>query len=110
MMMATWRALHVWALVVMLLIGASCVAPVSAVEPIRPIPTSVDVDAEKVALGRMLFFEVKLSKTDSVSCNTCHDLEQGGSDGRRVSIGVDGTEGFVNAPTVYDSAGSIRQF
>jgi cytochrome c peroxidase len=79
-------------------------------EPIRTISASIDVDPKKVALGRMLFSEVRLSKDNTISCNSCHDLEQGGADGRRVSIGVDGKEGLVNSPTVYNSAGSIKQF
>ena len=81
-----------------------------AVEPIRPIATSVDADPKKVTLGRMLFFEPMLSKDDTISCNSCHHLEQGGADGRRVSVGVNGAQGFVNSPTVYNSANSIRQF
>lgn len=90
---------------------ALCViGSVGAAEPIRPIPTSVEADSAKVALGRALFSEPKLSRDGKVSCHSCHFLEQGGSDGRRVSIGVDGKEGFVNSPTVYNSAGSIRQF
>lgn len=56
----------------------------TAAEPIRPIPATVDADPKKVVLGRMLFFDKRLSKDDSVSCDSCHVLEQGGSDGRRV--------------------------
>ena len=97
-------------LALVLLGGVLYAAGSMAAEPIRPIPATVDADPKKVALGRMLFFAKRLSKEDSVSCHSCHVLELGGSDGRRVSVGVDESEGFVNAPTVFNSANSIRQF
>ena len=97
-------------LVLILVVGALYTSASTAAEPIRPIPTTVDADPKKVNLGRMLFFEKRLSKDDTVSCHSCHVLEQGGSDGRRVSVGVGNSEGFVNAPTVFNSANSIRQF
>ena len=97
-------------LALVLLGGVLYAAGSMAAEPIRPISATVDADPKKVALGRMLFFDKRLSKDDSVSCHSCHVLELGGSDGRRVSVGVDESEGFVNAPTVFNSANSIRQF
>ena len=81
-----------------------------AAEPIRPIPTNGVFHDGKVALGRMLFHDERLSKDDSVSCANCHDLASGGDDGRRVSIGVDNKEGPINAPTVFNSAFNFKQF
>lgn len=54
----------------------------------------------EVALGRKLFFEPRLSRTGKVSCASCHDPKQGFSDGRPVSVGVEGRKGTRNAPTV----------
>lgn len=91
----------------------ACVALASfmqAAEPIKPIPTDAVFDAEKVALGRMLFHDERLSKDNSVSCASCHDLASGGDDGRRVSVGVDNTEGPINAPTVFNAAFNFKQF
>ena len=91
----------------------ACVALASfmqAAEPIKPIPTDGMFDAEKVALGRMLFHDERLSKDNSVSCASCHDLATGGDDGRRVSVGVDNAEGPINAPTVFNSAFNFKQF
>jgi cytochrome c peroxidase len=85
-------------------------SPVFAAEPIIAIPLSVDADAKKVALGQMLFYDSRLSKDDTVSCNSCHELAKGGADGRQVSMGVGGAKGRINAPTVFNSAGSIKQF
>ncbi len=80
-----------------------------AAEPIHPIPKSVDVDPKKVNLGRKLFSDPRLSKDNKVSCASCHVLSEGGDDGRRVSIGIDGAEGDINAPTVYNASLNFRQ-
>lgn len=63
-----------------------------------------------VDLGRMLYYEPRLSKTGDVSCNTCHPLRSYGADGRVVSIGVGGQHGRRNAPSTYNAAGQFRQF
>ena len=64
----------------------------------------------KVNLGRMLFYDARLSKDASISCNSCHDLEKYGVDGVRYSTGVNGQKGSRNSPTVYNAAGQIAQF
>lgn len=65
---------------------------------------------EKVALGRMLFYDPRLSKDDTVSCNSCHDLARYGVDGLAFSLGVGGLKGTRNSPTVYHAAGQVLQF
>ena len=96
------------------LLAAACGMPPAGAqtttEPIRPIPEAVDVDPEKAALGRRLFHDPKLSKDNSVSCASCHDLASGGDDGRRVSIGVEGRSGVINAPTVFNAGFNFKQF
>ena len=79
-------------------------------EPIRPIPDGVGTAPEKVALGRALFHDPRLSKDNSTACVSCHDLSSGGDDGRRVSIGVEGARGVINAPTVFNAGLNFRQF
>jgi cytochrome c peroxidase len=64
----------------------------------------------QVELGRMLFFETRLSKDASQSCNSCHPLASYGADGERTSAGHDGTRGTRNSPTVYNAAGFFAQF
>ena len=79
----------------------------------KPIPGqggSAAMTAEKVALGRMLFFDVRLSKGQALSCNSCHDLAKHGMDGRPFSIGHKSQVGVRNAPTVYNAATHIAQF
>ncbi len=86
------------------------VATASAVEPIKPIPTTPVVDTAKAELGQRLFEDPLLSRDGTVSCASCHDLEQGGDDGRRVSVGIDGALGALNAPTVFNVALNFKQF
>jgi len=77
---------------------------------IEPIPTSLDLDMKKVILGKKLFFDTILSKDSNVSCASCHDLLNGGDDGLKYSVGIDGAIGVINAPTVYNSTFNFRQF
>ena len=79
-------------------------------EPIRPIPEAVDVDPRKVQLGRSLFHDPILSKDDTVSCASCHHLASGGDDGLRMSVGIDGREGPINSPTVFNAGFNFKQF
>ena len=81
-----------------------------SIEPIRPIPVEVSVDPARVALGERLFHDMQLSKDNTVSCATCHDLARGGDDGRAVSIGVGDAPGAVNAPTVFNVGFNFKQF
>lgn len=68
------------------------------------------VTEEKAALGRMLFFETRLSKSQNISCNSCHILDRYGVDNQPVSTGHSGQKGKRNAPTVYYAAGHAVQF
>lgn len=73
-------------------------------------PPDNPITPEKVALGRQLYFDGRLSKDGSVSCNSCHHAAAGGADGRTVSIGVGGAQGTRNAPTVWNAAFHQAQF
>jgi len=77
---------------------------------ISPIPLTVDVDKRKAALGKKLFFDTRLSLDNSISCATCHNLNEGGDDNLRVSFGYHGRKGTRNSPTVYNSLFNFRQF
>ena len=65
------------------------------------------VTPEKVALGRMLFYETRLSNGQDLSCNSCHNLANHGTYGRATSVGHRGQHGTRNAPTVYNAATHI---
>lgn len=72
--------------------------------PPVPVPAADPVTAAKVALGRKLFFDTRLSADGSVSCASCHNPLHGFSDQRPVSLGVGGHPGDRNAPTVLNAA------
>lgn len=81
-------------------------------QPILEVAENSDnpVTDAKVDLGRMLYYDTRLSKNRSVSCNTCHDLASFGDDGLAVSKGINDQEGGRSAPTVYNAAIHIAQF
>ena len=60
---------------------------------------------EQVELGRLLYFDVRLSKSQTISCNSCHPLVKYGVDGQPTSAGYRGQHGDRNAPSVYNAAG-----
>lgn len=77
---------------------------------ITPIPATLPLDPRKVALGRRLFHDTRLSRDGTVACASCHDIGRAGVDGRPRAIGIDGRVGEVNSPTVFNSGFSFRQF
>ncbi len=79
-------------------------------EPIQPLPAPRGLDTDKVALGEILFHEPRLSVDNTISCAHCHNLNTAGVDGQTHSVGVDGMEGEVNSPTVFNSSLHIAQF
>jgi cytochrome c peroxidase len=79
-------------------------------EPIKPIPTELRLDPKKVALGEKLFNDKRLSRDNTLSCASCHNLSAGGVDGMANSVGIGGAKSAVNAPTVFNSALNFRQF
>lgn len=81
-------------------------------EPVCVIPESVEYDETKAELGERLFNDARISLDGTITCATCHVLETGGADhaDERVSEGIYGLKGGVNAPTVYNSDFNVRQF
>lgn len=65
---------------------------------------------EKIALGKQLFFDQRLSKTGKVSCATCHTPEHAFSDGKRLSEGINGLRGTRNAPSLLNAMFQGSQF
>ena len=75
-----------------------------------PAPKGNPTTDEKIELGKKLYFDPRLSLTGTVSCNTCHNVMEGGDDGRPSSMGILGRIGPRNAPTVWNSAFQTSQF
>lgn len=80
-----------------------------------PLPELLPVKAgtpteARITLGRMLFYEPRLSKSQTISCNTCHKLTNYGIDEEPTSTGHKGQRGERNSPTVYNAALHFAQF
>lgn len=76
------------------------------------MPGSEKDSAEQIALGKKLYFEKALSKDNSISCNSCHNIENkgNGTDNQQFSTGVNGKKGGRNAPTVLNAGFHLAQF
>lgn len=70
------------------------------------------ITAKKVELGKKLYFDTRLSKSERISCNTCHNLTEGGDDGVSAAIGHKWTANphHLNSPTVYNAVFFDSQF
>lgn len=64
----------------------------------------------KAELGKLLYFDTRLSKDNTVSCATCHSPKFAYGDGLPVSTGIKGQKGGRSAPTVINRAYSLAQF
>lgn len=74
------------------------------------IPRDNPHSQAKVELGKQLYFDKRLSKDNTVSCATCHDPEQGWSNGEAFATGIEGQVGGRNSPTIINSAFQYFQF
>lgn len=87
------------------LAGLSAVrAPSTLGLPPVPIPRDNLQTPEKIALGRALFDDKRLSADGKVSCSTCHQPDRAFTDGRTVAQGVEQRTGTRNTPTLINSA------
>lgn len=93
-----------------LMLGGEAWGAAAANEPILPVQPAKITDANKVELGKQLFFDPRLSKSGFISCNSCHNLSMGGSDNLPTSIGHNWHQGPINSPTVLNSSMSVAQF
>jgi cytochrome c peroxidase len=82
----------------------------------KPIPQTVPAmkgksfTPTKVELGKILYFDPRLSASALISCNTCHNVGMGGADFQETSVGHHWQKGPRNAPTVLNSVFNIAQF
>ena len=87
----------------------------AALTAFAPLPEAVPAaqggsSDDMVNLGRLLFFEPRLSKSQKISCNSCHDLATYGVDNQPTSDGHKGQKGDRNSPTVYNASAHFAQF
>ncbi len=98
-----------------LLIGAGADIDPAKLKMFAPLPDAIPdaknpLTGAKITLGRMLYYDARLSKNHDLSCNTCHPLDSYGVDGEPVSDGHRKQPGTRNSPTVYNAAGHFLQF
>lgn len=88
----------------------------SAREVFKPIPVNppelpgIPATKAKVELGKMLYFDPRLSVTHSISCASCHSPGLGGADNSPTSAGFHGQRGARNSPTVFNAVFNFAQF
>jgi cytochrome c peroxidase len=87
-------------------------AALAAFSPLPEValPTAYELTDEIVDLGRMLYYEERISISQELSCNSCHLLDNYGVDGLQFSLGHDGVPVGRNSPTVYNAALHFSQF
>ncbi|TXN72351.1 c-type cytochrome [Methylobacterium sp. WL6] len=81
---------------------------VDAQDVITPVPSSLGADPDRVALGRMLFSDTRLSRRGDRACITCHDIRTNGASAVARNVTVDGTPMPRNTPTAFNAALSFR--
>ncbi len=90
--------------------GAAFIKVPLGLDPFLNFPQDNPPTPEKVALGKLLYFDERLSVDNTVSCATCHNPNLGWSDGHPVSTGVQAKTGTRNAPTVINATYMLSQF
>ena len=117
------RHIRLWALlVVLLLICVSHLASApgkvqvnaDALKMFAPLPAAVNsldnpATNAKVKLGRMLYYDPRLSANQKISCNTCHPLDAYGADAKSVSTGFKHQQGKRNAIETWRSKSGYRR-
>ncbi len=78
--------------------------------PALPVPEDNPMTTAKVELGKMLYFDKRLSKDGTISCATCHDPQTAWTEHEATSTGINDQVGGRNSPTVINAAFADRQF
>jgi cytochrome c peroxidase len=75
-----------------------------------PIPADNPMTPEKIELGKMLYFDKRMSKSGTISCATCHDPKMAWTEHTPTSKGIQDQMGNRNSPTVINAAYMPAQF
>lgn len=87
-------------------LGCAASARAGGIEPLGevPVPASNPQSAEKIDLGRTLFFDRRLSGDGTMSCASCHIPEQGFADGQAIALSYPTTRNWRNSQTLVNVA------
>jgi cytochrome c peroxidase len=86
----------------------STATPAAGQEPITPILAAIAQDPRRVALGEKLFTDPRLSRDNSRSCASCHDLATNGASAKRYDDTPEGQPLPLNTPTIFNAGLSFR--
>ncbi|MDF1881555.1 hypothetical protein JHD50_09615 [Sulfurimonas sp. MAG313] len=75
-----------------------------------PVPKDNPMTKEKIELGKIIYFDTRLSSTDKVSCASCHHPSMGWASLDPFAVGIEGKEGPRNSPTVLNNAYNRKYF
>lgn len=84
--------------------------PLAALPERPPVPANNPYSDARKTLGKQLFFDRRLSRSDQIACASCHDPGLGWTDGRRTAIGPNRRVGGHNAPSVLNAGFKDRLF
>src|SRR5690606_30721568 len=82
----------------------------TAIKQTEENPARVPLTAEKIELGKLLFFDPRMSSSQLISCQTCHNVGMGGTDALPTSIGHGWQKGPRNSPTMLNAIFNAAQF
>lgn len=85
-------------------------ATLSAIKQTDKDPQGIALTPEKIELGKVLFFDPRMSRSGLISCQTCHNVGLGGVDGLPTSVGHGWQKGPRNAPTMLNAIFNAAQF
>lgn len=91
-------------------LSVDTIAQLGTNEPLRPLPEidPASLHTPMVSLGRQLFHDTRLSGDGTMTCASCHAIDQGGDDNNPTSEGIRGQIGPINAPTVLNSGYKVK--
>lgn len=79
-------------------------------DPNKFVPVENPLTEQKIELGRLLFFDKRLSKNNTIACASCHLPEKGFADGRPVAVGIHNLKGTRGSPTAINRVYGSSQF
>ena len=85
-----------------LLLFVLALKPLLGLDLYMPVPDANPLTLDKVALGRRLFFDKRLSRDGTLACGSCHDPGRAFSDGLAVARGINGVQGSRNTPVLIN--------
>lgn len=88
---------------------AEVIVPPLGLPPV-PWPKDNLYSKDKAELGRLLYFDKRLSTDGTISCASCHNIPCAYSDCKAIAVGIDHRKGTRHSPTIINAAYSTHFF